>query len=50
MIEPLLANYSLNLRYAQVLVEDLADGDMTCSGGPGLENHPAFTLGHLARL
>jgi hypothetical protein len=39
--------YAWNLLYAEALVADLAPGDWTAPGGPGLENHPAWTIGHL---
>ena len=37
-----------NLSYAKELVRDVADEQMTFTPSLGLENHPAFTLGHLA--
>ena len=37
-----------NQRYAEELVADLSDEQMTIKPHDGLENHPAFTLGHLA--
>ena len=43
----LINNYKFNLRYAILLVEDVDDKFMTHSPSRGLENHPAFTLGHL---
>ena len=43
----LIKSYDLNLRYARELVEDVLDEQMTQSPYAGLENHPAFTLGHL---
>ena len=45
--EYILEAYAFHLLYAQELVSDLNDEMMTKSGGTGLENHPAFTLGHL---
>ncbi len=39
--------YNFNLRYAKMLVADVPDHLMTHSPTKGLENHPAFTLGHL---
>lgn len=47
MIEQLLNSYRFNLDFAHKLVEDLDEKLMTESGGIGLENHPAWTLGHL---
>jgi hypothetical protein len=46
-IESILKQYDFNLAYAKALVEDIPDELMTTVPGPGLENHPAFTLGHL---
>jgi hypothetical protein len=43
-----LKQYHFNLKYAEKLVDDIPENLMTKSGGDGLENHPAFTLGHLA--
>lgn len=43
----LLNSYAFNLRYAKTLVEDVGDNLMTHSPAQGLENHPAFTIGHL---
>ena len=43
----LLNAYRFNLKYAEKLVEDLTEDQMTKHMGEGLENHPAFTLGHL---
>jgi len=40
--------YAWNLRYAKALVSDLSETQSTEGSGPGLENHPAWTLGHLA--
>ena len=39
--------YEWNLLYAEALVADLSHDEWVSSGGPGLENHPAWTLGHL---
>lgn len=47
MIETIINAYRFNLKYAQELVSDIDEKLMTKSGGNGLENHPAFTLGHL---
>jgi len=40
--------YDFNLTMARELVADVPEEMMARPGGPGLENHPAFTLGHLA--
>lgn len=44
----LIRQLNFNLRYAESLVADLDEAQMCAVPGPGLENHPAFTLGHLA--
>lgn len=46
-IDTLLRQYAWNLAYAEALTHDVDDSLWTRSGGPGLENHPAWTLGHL---
>jgi len=46
-MESALRLYAWNLLYAKALVADLAEGQCTEPGGPGLENHPAWTVGHL---
>lgn len=43
----MLRAFAWNLLYAEALVADLDDADFRAPGGPGLENHPAWTLGHL---
>ena len=43
----LIDSYQFNLEYAKKLVMDVEESQMTQSPHPGLENHPAFTLGHL---
>jgi len=45
--EQVLAAFAWNLRYAEALVADLTDETWCQGGGAGLENHPAWTLGHL---
>ena len=42
-----LQEYAFNLAYARLLVADVSQEAMCQSGGAGLENHPAFTIGHL---
>lgn len=39
--------YAWNLSYAKALVADVSETRMTEPGGTGLENHPAWTIGHL---
>jgi hypothetical protein len=46
-IETILKQYDFNLEYAKSLVQDLTDEQMTTVPALGLDNHPAFTLGHL---
>jgi hypothetical protein len=46
-MEAVLRLYAWNLQYTRALVEDLTAAQGTESGGPGLENHPAWTVGHL---
>ena len=46
-IHSIIAQYDFNLRWANILVEDLNGDQMTISPYTGFENHPAFTLGHL---
>ena len=43
----LINAYRFNLKYAFELVEGVDEQLMTKSPGKGLENHAAFTLGHL---
>jgi hypothetical protein len=45
--DSVLRAYRWNLRYAEALVADLCGEDAVEPGPPGLENHPAWTLGHL---
>jgi hypothetical protein len=45
--ESVIRAFAWNLLYAEALVADLDAPALTESGGPGLENHPAWTLGHL---
>ena len=46
-MESAIRLYVWNLKYAAALVGDLSPAQCTESGGPGLENHPAWTIGHL---
>jgi hypothetical protein len=46
-VKSLLKSYDFNLQYARLLVRDLSEEQMYHGLGPGLENYPAFTLGHL---
>lgn len=47
MMESAFRLYAWNLEYARALVADLSETQCTESLGPGLENHPAWTIGHL---
>lgn len=47
IIQSIIRQLNFNLRYAEALVEDLADEQMTIVPSAGLVSHPAFTLGHL---
>jgi len=43
----LIKAYDFNLDYAKALVADVKEKHMAEAGPVGLENHPAFILGHL---
>jgi len=47
MLQHIIHQYDFNLAFAEELVKDLAEEQMTIVPGPGLVSHPAFTLGHL---
>ena len=46
-IEFIIKQYDFNLEYAKVLVSDVSEELMTMKPAKGLDNHPAWTLGHL---
>ena len=46
MLESLLRQYAWNLSYAEALTDDVPTDLWARSGGKGLENHPAWTIGH----
>ena len=46
-VESSIRAYAWNLQYAGALVADLDQEEWACSAGSGLENHPAWVLGHL---
>lgn len=46
-LESILNQYAWNLSYAEHLALDVPASLWAQSGGPGLENHPAWTFGHL---
>ena len=47
IIEAIIKQYDFNLDYAKALVIDLSDDQMTTIPANGLDNHPAWTIGHL---
>jgi hypothetical protein len=47
MVSEIIRQLDFNLAYAKKLVEDVSDEQMTIKPSAGLDNHPAFTLGHL---
>ncbi len=48
MIKSVLSkSLEFNLKYAIELVHGIPEKELFDDGGPGLENHPGFTLGHL---
>jgi len=46
--ELILKQYQFNLKFAEKLVDDIPQELMSRHIGDGLENHPSFTIGHLA--
>lgn len=46
-IENIIRQYDFNLLYAKALVADLSETQMTMVPSKGLENHAAWTIGHL---
>jgi hypothetical protein len=47
ILKAIINQYDFNLVYTKKLVEDLSDEQMTIIPSNGLDNHPAFTIGHL---
>ena len=47
MINEIINQLNFNRAYAKKLVEDIPEKDMTVKPSAGLDNHPAFTIGHL---
>jgi len=47
IIQSIFRQLDFNLDYAKKLVEDLSETQMTFKPADGLENFPAFTIGHL---
>ncbi len=45
--DSILMAYAWNLLYARQMTADLSADQWTRHGGPGLENHATWTLGHL---
>jgi len=46
-LDTILKQYDFNLEYAKALIHNLTEEQMTIVPAPGLDNHPAFTIGHL---
>lgn len=47
MVAEIIRQLDFNLAYAKKLVQDVSEEQMCIKPGIGLDNHPAFTLGHL---
>jgi uncharacterized damage-inducible protein DinB len=47
MISQIIHQLEFNRAYAKKSVEDVSESQMTIKPAAGLDNHPAFTLGHL---
>lgn len=47
MLEHIIRQFDFHLEYARALVADLSEEQMTYTPAAGLDNHPAWTLGHL---
>ncbi|MDQ3111786.1 MAG: DinB family protein [Bacteroidota bacterium] len=47
MVAEIIRQLDFNLAYAKKSVEDVSELQMTIKPSAGLDNHPAFTLGHL---
>lgn len=47
MINEIINQLNFNRLYARQLIEDIPQEQMNIKPGPGLDNHPAFTIGHL---
>lgn len=47
MINEIINQLNFNFAYAKQLVADVSEEQMTYKPSAGLDNHPAFTLGHL---
>ena len=46
--QSIIKQLDFNYKYAEKLVEDLNESEFSVRPSKGHENHPAFTLGHLA--
>jgi len=46
-LSSLINQLNFNYKYALDLIEDVREDDMTNTPAKGLENHPAFTIGHI---
>lgn len=47
MINEIINQLNFNRLYAKQLIADVPQEKMNLKPGPGLDNHPAFTIGHL---
>lgn len=47
MVAQIIHQLDFNLAYLKKSVEDVPESQMAIKPGTGLDNHPAFTLGHL---
>jgi uncharacterized damage-inducible protein DinB len=47
MINEIINQLNFNRLYARKLIEDIPQEQMNTKPGPGLDSHPAFTIGHL---
>jgi uncharacterized damage-inducible protein DinB len=48
MISEIIRQLEFNFAYAKRAVEDVPESQMAIKPSAGLDNHPAFTIGHLA--
>ena len=46
-MESIIRQLEFNYKYALDLISDVEEENMAVSPSPGLENHPAFTIGHI---
>lgn len=46
-LDQIIRQYDFNLLYTRALVADLTEKEMTLVPSSGLDNHPAWTIGHM---